>query len=281
MHPEIARSASRNSARASSDALSSSLRALDGVGFLDQRFRPLLVVEIGHLVLADLEPFEFGAFLLRGGCRGGNDAPEPGDGVPVHLDPRLGPLPLGAEIVSGGLKLGRGELVQQFGIVQPDAVVVLIGEQVARCSTTRRFIGFDTDEAGDGRPRRYPVLGQHAFDLPGAGPIALFLHLLPDRDLALQVGGDGEGGQNLQVDVALAVGIQQDRRGVAEAQALFDQPLGDAEAGGDIRHSGATIGKAGERLDLIGGVHGRADHVLDERQLALGRTSPTTRQGTG
>ena len=244
---------------------------LDGVGFLDQRFRPLIVVEIGHLVLADLEPFEFGAFLLRGGCRGGDDAPEPGDGIPVHLKPRLGPFPLGAQIIGGGLKLGCRELVQQCGIVEPDAVIVLVGEQVARHRAARRLIGFDADEAGDGRPRRNAVLGQHAFDLPGAGAVALFLHLLPDRDLAFPVGGDCEGGQDLKVDPALAVGFQQHRGGVAEAQTLLDQFFGNTETRRDIGYRCAAPGEAGERLDLIGRVHGGPHHVLGERQLALRR----------
>ena len=162
-------------------------------------------------------------------------------------------------------------LFSNYGIVEPDAVIVLVGEQVARRSTTRRLIGLDADEAGDRRPRRNPVLGQHAFDLPGAGTVALLLHLLPDRDLAVPVGGDGEGGQHLQVDPALAVGFQQHRRGVAEAQALLDQPFGDAEARRDVGHRCAAPGEAGERLDLVGRVHGGANHVLGQRQLALRR----------
>ena len=244
---------------------------LDGVGFLDQRFRPLLVVEIGHLVFAGFEPFEFGAFLLGRGCRGRNDAPEPGDGAPVHVEPRLGPFPIGPHLRGGGLKPGCRELVEQFGIVEPDAVVVLVGEQVARHRAARRLISLDADKAGDGRPCRNTVLGQHAFDLPGAGTVALLLHLLPDRDLAVPVGGDGEGRQDLQVDPALAVGFQQHRRGVAEAEALLHQFFGNTEARRDIGHGGAASGEAGERLDLVGRVHGGADHVLGQRQLALGR----------
>ena len=271
MHPEIARSASRNSARASSDALISSLRASMASASSTSASVHSSSSRLVSLVLADLKPFEFGAFLLGGGCRGGNDAPEPGDGVPVHINPRLGPLPIGAQIPGGGLEPGCGELVQQFGIVEPDAVIVLVGEQVARYRATRRLIGFDADEAGDRGPCRNPVLGQHAFDLPGAGTVALLLHLLPDRDLAVPVGGDGEGGQDLQVDLALAVGFQQHRCCVAEAQTLFDQPFGDAETRRDVGHRCAAPGEAGERLDLIGGVHGGAHHVLGQRQLALRR----------
>ena len=188
----------------------------------------------------------------------------------------------GRKIIGGGFEPGRGELVQQCGIVEPDPVVVLVGEQVARrTAPSCRFIGFDADEAGDGRPRRNPVLGQHAFDLPGAGTVALLLHLLPDRDLALPVGGDGEGGQDLQVDPALAVGVQQHRRGVAEAQALLDQFCGNTEARRDVGHSCAASGEAGERLDLIGRVHGGADHVLGQRQLALRRVVADHAAGHG
>ena len=56
-----------------------------------------------------------------------------------------------------------------------------------------------------------------------------------------------------------------------EAQTLLDQPFGDAEARGDVGHRRAAPGEAGERLDLVGGVHGGANHVLGQRQLALRR----------
>ena len=69
--------------------------------------------------------------------------------------------------------------------------------------------------------------------MPGGGPVALGRDLFPDRYLALPVGGDGEGLQHFEVDGVGAVGVEQVRRGVAEAQALFDQALRQAETRGD------------------------------------------------
>ena len=113
----------------------------------------------------------------------------------------------------------------------------------------------------------YPILGQKALDLPGAGPVALLAHRLPDGALARLIRGDGEGHQRFQIDLARAVGLEQHRSGVAEPQALLHGALRDPEAGRDGGRRAARIGQAAERLDLIGRVHGGADHVLGQRNF--------------
>ena len=82
------------------------------------------------------------------------------------------------------------------------------------------------------------------------------------------IGGDRERLQRLQVDLVGAVGVEQLGGGVAEAQPLLDQALGDAEARGDGGDRGAGPGEIEERDHLVGGVHRDADDVLRERELA-------------
>ena len=98
---------------------------------------------------------------------------------------------------------------------------------------------------------------------------ALVAHLLPHRHLTRLVCGHGEGLEGLEVDRIGAVGVEDLGRGVAEAQALLDDPLRDPEAGGDIGDGGAVIGERAECLHLVGRVHGDADDVLGERELAV------------
>ena len=87
------------------------------------------------------------------------------------------------------------------------------------------------------------------------GPVALVLDPLPRRHLARGVGGDGEGLQSFEVDGVLPVGVQQFLRGVAEAEALLDDALGDAEAGGDVGDGRAGERERAEGLHLVCGVH--------------------------
>ena len=62
-------------------------------------------------------------------------------------------------------------------------------------------------------------------------------------------------------------GVEQFRGGVAEAEPLLDQPLGEAETRGDGRDGLARLGELGEGDDLVGGVHGDADDILGEGDL--------------
>ena len=82
------------------------------------------------------------------------------------------------------------------------------------------------------------------------------------------VGGDGEGLQHFQVDLVRAVGVEQVRRHVAEAEALFDQAFRRAEARRDHGDGEAGVGQLREGDDLVGRMHGDADDVLRQRQLA-------------
>ena len=158
-------------------------------------------------------------------------------------------------------------LFNRSGSSEPDPPLVLLGEQVAVDLAARRLVSLDADETRDGGCSGYPVLGQQALDLPGAGPVALLAHRLPDRGLVRMIRGDGERHQRFQIDLARAVGLKQHRCGVAEPQAFLHGALRDPEAGPDGGGRASRIGQLAERLDLIGRVHGGADTVLGQRNF--------------
>ena len=248
---------------------------LDAFALGGQLFGPVLVVEIGELVVAGLQPLDLGLLLVgrRTGLR--LDAAVARGVVPPGLDHGNGPLPAGRQLIGGRLELAHRHLLQQHWVLEPDAVLVLVGEQVAHDRAAGGLIGLHADEAGDRRRARHPLLGQQALHLPGGGPVALGRDLFPDRHLALAVGGDGEGLQHLEVDLVRPVGVQQFRGGVAEAQALLDDALGGAEARRDGRNRLAGPRELGESHHLVGRVHGDAHDVLGERDLAgLGVAGP-------
>ena len=193
--------------------------------------------------------------------------PEGGGGAPVHVEPCLGPLPARLQFPRRRLEAVHGEPVQEFGVVEPDPPLVLFGEQVAVDPAARRLVSLDADETRDGGGSRHPVLGQQALDLPGAGPVALLAHRLPDHALARLIRGDGEGHQCVQIDFARTVGLKQHRCGVAEPQPLLHGALRDPEARRDGGRRAARIGQTAECLNLIGRVHGGADTVLGQRNF--------------
>ena len=219
--------------------------------------------------MAGVQPLDLGLLLVGGLGRRGTHAPEAGEVGPLDVEAGLGPLPAGRELVRRHLEPVHGELHQQRRVLQPDAVLVLVGEEVAENGTAGGLVSVDADVAGERGTGGNAVIGQHALDLPAGGPVALVLDLLPHGHLARGVGGHGEGFQGLQVDGVLAVGVEQLGRGVAEAKALLDDALGDAEAGGDVGDGGAGERERAEGLDLVGRVHGDPDRVLGERELGV------------
>ena len=240
---------------------------LIGLGFLDQLLGPAVVVHVGEFVVAGPQAFDLGLLPVRRLGRLRAHPPEGGGGAPVHVEPRLGPFPARLQFPRRDLEAVHGELVQEIGIVEPDPPLILFGEQVAVDPAARRLVSLDADETHDCGGGRNPVLGQQALDLPGARPVALLADRLPDRALARMIRGDGEGHQCVQIDFARTVGLEQHRCGVAEPQAFLHGALRDPEARRDGGRRAARIGQAAERLDLIGRVHGGADHVLGQRNF--------------
>ena len=240
---------------------------LVGIGFLDHFFGPPVVIHVSEFVVADPVAFDLGLLFVRRLGRLWTHPPEARGGAPVHVKPCLGPFPARLQFPRHVLEAVHGELVQEIGIVEPDPPLVFLGEQVAVDPAARRLVSLKADETRDGGGGRNPVLGQQALDLPGARPVALLAHRLPDRVLARLIRGDGEGHQRFQIDLARAVGLEQHRCGVAEPQPLLHGAFRDPEAGRDGGRRAARIGQAAERLDLIGRVHGGADTVLGQRNF--------------
>ena len=240
---------------------------LDAFGFLDHSVCQLGLVEAADLVVAGLQLLDLGLLLVGRRAGLGLDAAVTGGVVPGDLDHGGGPLPAGRQLVGSGLELLGRQLLQQHRVLEPDAVLVFLGEQVAHDLTAGGLVGVHADEAGDRGAAGDPLLGEQALHLSGRRAVALAGDLFPDRHLALAVGGDGEGLQHFEVDLVRPVGVQQLGRGVAEAQALLDDALGCAEACRDGGYRLAGVGELGERDHLVGGVHGDADDVLGEREL--------------
>ncbi len=254
---------------------------LGGLGLGQQLFRPLVVVELGEFGLAGFELRDLGLLLVRRRAGLRLDAAVAGSVVPRDLDHGRGPLPAGRQLVGGGLELARGQLLQQHRVLEPDAALVIPGEQVAEHGAAGGLVGLDPDETGDRRGAGHPLLGEQSLHLPGRRAVALSRHLLPDCHLALAVGSDGEGLQHLQVDLIGAVGVQQLRRGVAESQALLDQPLRQAETCRDGRDRLPGLHQLREGDDLVGRVHRDPHDILRERDLAGVVTVGSNQTGDG
>ena len=241
---------------------------LDGFRFRHRLLGPLVVVEFRKLGLAGFQLPDLG-LLLRGPLgRLRLDAAVARGVAPRDLDHGRGPLPAGRQLVGGRLELPGGEPLQQHRVLEPDAALVVPGEQVAQHLAAGGLIGLDADEAGNGGRSRHALLGEQALHLPGGGPVALGGDLFPDRHLALPVGGDGEGLQHFEVYLVGPVGLHQFRRGIAEAQPLLDEALGHAEPRRDRGNREAGAGQLREGGDLVGRMHGDANDVLGERDFA-------------
>ena len=91
---------------------------------------------------------------------------------------------------------------------------------------------------------RHRAFGEEALHRVGLD-VGIVLELVPHRELGGVIGAEREGGDGIEADVAVAVGVEQFRRELAEAQALPDMPFGGAEAGRDcVDRRAASISAA-------------------------------------
>ena len=245
------------------------LKALhDGASLGFEFLVPFVVVEVRELVVAHPQLLKLFGLLVRGLAGLRVHPPIAGGDVPVDLGESVGPLPPGAEFVGRGREPVHGQLVQQVRILQPDAVLVLVGEKVPQHRAAGRLVRVNADEAREGGVGRDALLGQQALDLVDRPAVLLGGELLPHGALAFMVRRDRERLERLKADFPGAVGVEDLGGGVAEAQALLDEVLGNTEARGDGGDGGAGLGEFGEGGHLVGGVHGDAHDVLRERQFA-------------
>jgi len=181
----------------------------------------------------------------------------------------LHPCPsLGAHVLGQRCQLLAHQPFQQRRIVQIDAAIVL-REQVAAGAAAYVGVGVHSDEAGQRVLCVDFALGQV---LAQCGRAALPLRRAVERSfLRGVVVGDGKGHQLFQGDGSGAVVGHQARRDVGEFQAALHHQRGHAEIGGNVLDGAAFLDQRGERLELVGGVHGFALHVLGEAHGAGGR----------
>ena len=85
------------------------------------------------------------------------------------------------------------------------------------------------------------------------------------RRSVVRFGAQREGGDDIEADVAVAVGVEQFGRELAEPQTLPDMPLGGAEARRDRVDRGAAVDQRRHRDKLVRRVHRSADRVFGER----------------
>ena len=192
------------------------------------------------------------------------DAPEFAEVAVAEARARLDPAPaFGADGFGEGGELVRHHLVEQRRVLRVAGGAVV--EQVAAHRASGGLVGFKADEAHAAVGGRDLAFGQRPADGARVGPMAVAGG--EDALLRRVVVGEGEGLHLLQPDVAGAVGVEDGGGDAAELQALPDDVLGHAEAGGDGRDGCALVDEVAERLELVGRVHGDAHDVLGQADL--------------
>ena len=174
----------------------------------------------------------------------------------------LHPCPaLGAHVLGQRRQLLAHQPFQKRRIVQIHAAVVL-REQVAASAAACFGVGVQPDEAGQ---RVLCVDFPFGQVLAQRGRAALPLRRAVERGfLRGVIVGDGKGHQLFQGDGTGPIVGHQAWRDVGEFQAALHHQRGNAEVGGNVLDGAALGYQRSECLELLGGVHGFALHVLGQ-----------------
>lgn len=184
-------------------------------------------------------------------------------GGDIHPRPAFG-LHLGGD----ACQLVLRQPFQQRGIGQIHARVTF-REQVAAHTTACGSVGIQPHEMH----QRMPVCVNLAL---GEAVAQLRRVALPRRRVVERgflrgvVVGDGKGHQLIERHGFGAVVGQQARRDVRQLQAALHHQRGHAEIGGYVLDGSAFGHQRGECLELVGGVHGFALHILGQAGRAGG-----------
>jgi hypothetical protein len=95
--------------------------------------------------------------------------------------------------------------------------------------------------------------------------VGVVLDLAPHGELRRVVGAEREGGHHFEADRPGPELVEQLRRDLAQAQALRDVPLRNAEAGGDRLDWLARIDQGRHRDEFVGRVHRGPHRVFHQR----------------
>ena len=127
--------------------------------------------------------------------------------------------------------------------------LVVGAEEIARHRAARGLVSGAADKQPEIGVERDGGLGQQTPHRIGRD-VGMVLELMPHGELRRVIGAKSEGGDDIEADVAVAVGVEQFGRELAEPQALPDVPFRDAEAGGDRLDRLAHIdqGRHGDEL---------------------------------
>ncbi len=162
-----------------------------------------------------------------------------------------------------GFELLDREAAHQRGIVEE--AVVVAAEEIARdLAAAGGLVGLGADEHAEIGIERHGALGEATLHRVGLD-VGIALELVPHRELGGVIGAEREGGDDIEADVAGAVGVEQFGRELAEAQALLDMPFGSAEARGDLLDRGAAVDQLRHGDKFVGRMHRGADRVFDQR----------------
>ena len=154
------------------------------------------------------------------------------------IEHRPGPGPGGAQFDGLLFELLERQPADEGGIVHEALVVG--AEEIARHRAAGGLVSGTADKPAEIGVERDGGLGQQTPHRIGRD-VGMVLELMPHGELRLMIGAEGEGGDDIEADVAVAVGVEQFGRELAEPQALPDVALRDAKAGGDRLDSLAPI----------------------------------------
>lgn len=244
---------------------------VDAVAFRDELVRPFVVVQIGELVAARLEPFGLRPLGVGRNPRRGMYSPEPRRRVPFEVEARLRPLPARAQLLRRRVQLLVRQPPQQRLVFEPRVALAGRREQVAIHRAPGRLVSRDADEPPQPALRRNPALRQRLLHPPRRQGVAVVARLRPHRELALAVLRHRKRLQRLQIDLPGAAGVEQFRRDAAQPQAALHRPFRNPETRRDRRDRRAGVGQRAERLHLVRRVHRHPDDVLRQRQLVRRR----------
>ncbi len=128
--------------------------------------------------------------------------------------------------------------------------LVVTAEEIARHQAAGGLVRSAADKPAEIGIERDRALGQETPHRIGRD-VGLVLELMPHGKLRLMIGAEGKGGHDIKTDVAVAVGVEQFGCQLAEAQALSDMALRDAEAGSDRLNGFAAIDQCRHRDELV------------------------------
>ena len=221
------------------DALAELVAALLELGgFGHQRVGPLIFGDFLQLREALFDALDFpGDFSWKLGQLRRDAAIFRGE-VVSGIEHSPGPGPRGAQFEGLLFERLERQAADECGIVHKTLVVA--AEEIAGNCAAGGLVSGAADKPAEIGIERDGGLGQQTPHRIGRD-VGMVLELMPHGELCLVIGAKGEGGDDIEADVAVAVGVEQLGCQLAEPQSLPHMPLRDAKAGGDLLDRLATI----------------------------------------